>query len=468
MRRDVTPAAVPWPDAVLADRVNSLYAHTGSSLLGNGLGAVIVGWLFQGAARIQGDAVPWTGWLAAFAVLWLLRLAMALAFRRLRPTGEIALVWWRRAWLAGALANGALWGGAAWVFYGHGEAIAQTALVLIISGLCVGSIPSLAAQGRVYLAYVALALLPLVLRLAWAGDGHSLALAAVSAMVLATALLLGRNFRQSFERLMQLQAQAVQLNAQLRRETVEADAARQRAVEATQAKTRFFAAASHDLRQPLQALTLFTQAVHEQNQAPALVPLIAKLGSAVNALETLFTELLDVSRLDAGGVVARPREVLVADLFRPLRLHFEPVAFDKGLAFKLHGAQRVVHADPLLVERILRNLCANAIAHTHDGGVLVAARSRGDRVLLQVWDSGVGIPAEALERIFDEFVQLGGAESSTGANRGKRPGLGLGLAIVRRLAGLMDAPLQVRSVPGRGTVFSLSLPAANTGPKPAG
>jgi two-component system, sensor histidine kinase len=146
----------------------------------------------------------------------------------------------------------------------------------------------------------------------------------------------------------------------------------------------------------------------------------------------------------------------VADILRKLRLHFEPTAFEKGLSLRLRGGSRVVHADPLLVERILRNLVSNAIRYTNDGTVLVGARRRGDKVVLQVYDTGVGIRPEERVRIFEEFYQVPNTEV---VEPHQRKGLGLGLAIVKRLADLMGAPLSVSSQPGRGTVFTLELPA---------
>ena len=151
----------------------------------------------------------------------------------------------------------------------------------------------------------------------------------------------------------------------------------------------------------------------------------------------------------------------MGDIFRKLRLHFEPVAFEKGLSLRLRGGQHVVHADPLLVERILRNLVSNAIRFTADGTVLVSCRRRGNTLLLQVWDSGLGISQEQQARVFEEFYQVPDVKTSVERSTSphERKGLGLGLAIVKRLAELLHAPLKLSSQLGRGTVFSLELPA---------
>ncbi|MFY9514549.1 MAG: ATP-binding protein, partial [Rubrivivax sp.] len=224
---------------------------------------------------------------------------------------------------------------------------------------------------------------------------------------------------------------------------------------ASRAKTQFFAAASHDLRQPLHAMGLFAEALRQRSHDPEVASLVNSINESVDALEGLFSELLDITRIDTGGVDVNPAPVRMRELFSRLRLHFEPIAFEKGLMLSFRGEQHVAQADPVLLERVLRNLVSNAIRYTDDGGVLVSARLRGGRLLVQVWDSGIGIGELNLPRIFEEFFQ---AQSNRPLEAHHRKGLGLGLAIVKRLAGLMEAPIDVRSRVGHGTVFSLEVP----------
>jgi two-component system, sensor histidine kinase len=183
--------------------------------------------------------------------------------------------------------------------------------------------------------------------------------------------------------------------------------------------------------------------------------LVNSINESVDALEGLFGELLDITRIDTGGVDVNLGPVAMRELFARLRLHFEPTAFEKGLALSFRGERHVAHADPVLLERILRNLVSNAIRYTDDGGVLVSCRPRGEKLLMQVWDSGIGISETSLPRIFDEFYQV---QSQRPLEPHQRKGLGLGLAIVARLAALMQAPIAVRSRVGRGTVFSFEVP----------
>jgi signal transduction histidine kinase/CheY-like chemotaxis protein len=309
-----------------------------------------------------------------------------------------------------------------------------------------------------FLGYVALCFAPLIVRIGTVGDAYGYQLAGMLLIIVTLTTVLARNYRQALQRVIELKLRADDLLAQLRVEKKGAEEARREAEVANRAKTQFFAAASHDLRQPLHAMGLFAEALRQRTHDAEVAQLVNSINGSVDALEELFSELLDITRIDSGGIEVNPQAFEVGDILRKLKLHFEPTAFEKGLALRLRGGQRVVQADPLLVERILRNLVSNAIRYTDDGTVLVAARQRGDTVLLEVWDSGRGIRPEEQARVFEEFYQVPDA-GVVAAHQ--RKGLGLGLAIVKRLADLMQAPLSLRSQPGRGSVFTLILPAGS-------
>jgi CheY-like chemotaxis protein/anti-sigma regulatory factor (Ser/Thr protein kinase) len=200
---------------------------------------------------------------------------------------------------------------------------------------------------------------------------------------------------------------------------------------------------------------LFAEVLRQRSHDEEVIHLVTSINGSVDALEGLFSELLDITKIDTGGVETSPAHFNVGDIFRRLRLHFEPTAFEKGLALRFRGAGYNAFADPVLVERILRNLVSNAIRYTNDGSVLVSCRKRGNFLQLQVWDTGVGVREREQERIFEEFYQVPYSEALSPQ---QRKGLGLGLAIVKRLAQLIEAPLTLSSVPGRGTVFTLQVP----------
>jgi CheY-like chemotaxis protein/anti-sigma regulatory factor (Ser/Thr protein kinase) len=163
---------------------------------------------------------------------------------------------------------------------------------------------------------------------------------------------------------------------------------------------------------------------------------------------------MDVSKLDAGAIAPKRMAFALEPLFERLDREFGPLAAAKGLRFRVAGTRMRVESDPVLLERILANLASNAVRYTERGGVVIAARRRSSRVALEAWDSGVGIAAEETERIFEEFYQVG----NPGARGGQ--GMGLGLAIIRRLATLLGHPVRVRSKPGKGSCFSVDVPRA--------
>ncbi len=223
--------------------------------------------------------------------------------------------------------------------------------------------------------------------------------------------------------------------------------------DAVAAKSRFLSAASHDLRQPAVAIGLMIGLVRERVLAPDVRPLIERAHQAVHALETLLQGLLDLSRLDSGVVAMRPVALPLQAVFDAIQSHEAEAALSKGLRLRFRAHGLAVFCDALLLDQLLRNLVANALRYTERGGVLVVARARGvDQVLIQVWDSGVGIAPEHQAEVFEEFVQIDPPA------RERQRGLGLGLALVKRCAALMGTAVALRSKPGRGSVFSVTLP----------
>ncbi|AWJ92025.1 hybrid sensor histidine kinase/response regulator (plasmid) [Azospirillum baldaniorum] len=223
----------------------------------------------------------------------------------------------------------------------------------------------------------------------------------------------------------------------------------------TAARSRFLASASHDLRQPFQAMRLFLDALCSQISDEKALSTAEMLGNAMTAGERLLNALLDISTLDAGTVTPDPQTVSLDELLGQLVEEFRPQSEEKGLRLRARLCPGTVKTDPVLFGRVMRNLLTNAIRYTRHGGLLLAMRRRGNRWRIDVWDTGFGIPEEQLTAIFDEFHQL------QNPNRDPTRGLGLGLAIVRRLAELLGLQVEVRSRIGRGTVFSISLEAAS-------
>lgn len=223
---------------------------------------------------------------------------------------------------------------------------------------------------------------------------------------------------------------------------------------ANRVKTRFFTAVGHDLLQPLHAARLTLSELADVQQTTDALRLTSNISTALTTIEDLLTSILDLSKLEAGAFVPKLQAVALGDVFEQLAVSTEPIARRKGLELRWRPTDLAVRSDPLMLRRILQNLLANATRYTDKGGVLLAARKRGDGVSIEVWDTGPGIAAAERERIFEEF-QRGSAYERGGAT-----GFGLGLSIVKRMSGALSHPISLRSRVGRGSCFSIVAPSA--------
>lgn len=247
------------------------------------------------------------------------------------------------------------------------------------------------------------------------------------------------------------------LEARVAERTLELRDALARAERASAARSRFVAAASHDLLQPLSAAKLFVAAVQDEDLEPRARTTLSKAAASLESVESILEALLDISRLDGGKGTVRPAPVPLRPMLAQLADEFHHVATGKSLRFRVRCPEAVVVSDAGYLRRILQNLVANALRYTGQGGVLVGVRPRGrDRLRVDVIDTGPGIPSDQHQAIFREFHRLNARASAS-------EGLGLGLAIVERAAAILEHPLELSSRPGRGTRFSLTLPLARAG-----
>jgi two-component system CheB/CheR fusion protein len=244
----------------------------------------------------------------------------------------------------------------------------------------------------------------------------------------------------------------------VRKHTAEAvEAAEQRAVEANAAKSRFLAAASHDLRQPLQALNLMRGVLERKiksGKTDEALSLVARLNDTAASMTGLLNTMLDINQIEAGIVKPEPSRFSIAVLLNRLRDEFTYHATAKGLELRAVACRLAIETDPRLLEQMLRNLLANALKYTKHGKILLGCRRHGDKLSIEVVDTGAGIPEPELDSIFEEYRQLDNAHHE------RSRGLGLGLSIVKRLAGLMDLQISVRSKPGKGSIFAIEVPLA--------
>ena len=349
---------------------------------------------------------------------------------------------------------GVIWGAAMFVFAHEDD---PQSILLTVIGLVVitsGAVPGLA--------YNQLALRGFLVTVFGLAAVRLLEFGTLDYSIMAAAILLyggvlwmmgalqGRNVEEGIR----IRYENIDLMEELSAQTQQARSAREAAEAANLSKSQFLAAASHDLRQPLYALGLFSESLQALALPANARSIVDQMQGNLDALERLFGGLLDISRLDAGVVKAR-REPIASDvLFDRIDHYLRPLAVQLGLDLRYRSDGSVIMSDSALIEQIMVNLATNALRNTQRGGVLIASRKRGDAVSLEVWDTGTGIGEADLGRIFDEFVQVGNPE------RNRRKGMGLGLAIVRRAASLLETSISVRSQLGRGSRFSFSQPLA--------
>jgi len=251
----------------------------------------------------------------------------------------------------------------------------------------------------------------------------------------------------------QLEARAGEESRALTQQKELAEQARAEAEAANRSKSHFLASASHDLRQPLHALGLFAAALSEKNFDRDTRALVGNIGASVRSLESLFNALLDISRLDAGIIAPHLRHFALQPLFERIATDYNPQANEQGLRLRIAQTRAVVYSDPILLEQMLRNLVSNAIRYTYKNGVLLGVRRAGNGQLrVGCWDTGIGIDRAHHSEIFTEFFQLGNPE------RDRVKGLGLGLAIVQRLAQILEYDIRVASTPGVGSCFCFTVP----------
>lgn len=405
-------------------------------------------------ALMAGDAVsPW------FSGLWLSVVVAVLALRwwalGLLPRLQSTPVRTRLQWAVGLSAlNGLMFGlsVAFTPFLSDYERMVQTILLL---GLCAGAVATTAGYGPVFLAF----LIPVSLAnaLSWVtGGGGAHAVTWVElllgALILGFAAILAGLARDAWR----VFVESIGIRQQQQRNNEQLRLALQRAESANSAKTRFFASASHDLRQPMHTLSLLGAALTMRELDQPSTEIARQMNVALRSLASQMDALLDISKLDAQVIQVKPELMPLCKWLQRLQQEFQPAAHSKGLTLRLDcpgGAY--VESDPVLLERVVRNLIDNAIKYTPSGGVEISTQRDGELWKLAVRDTGLGIAADEQARVFEEFYQLGNPE------RDRAKGLGLGLSIVSRLVDLLDLHLELQSQPGLGSCFTLSIAAVD-------
>jgi signal transduction histidine kinase/CheY-like chemotaxis protein len=362
---------------------------------------------------------------------------------------EESLDTWLNRFIAPALLSGFIWGIAGYSFYLPEGGVYQAFLVIFLLGIAAGSMAFLSAHLPTFYGFFTLLMLPLIIRMFQESSAPHLVMGGMMIVYLLVFMVFGRNVNQVFLESILLRFDNLELVNRLTKE-------KEAAEKANIAKSKFLAAASHDLRQPLHALSLLAGALAERIHYKEVKDIVDKMRAAVAALENLFNALLDISKLDSGVLQPCVEDFHLQPLFDRMENDYRPEAEQKGLGFSVDNcSDLVVRSDTILLERILRNFVSNAIRYTNTGSVHLTMRQEGDRIAIAMKDTGLGIPEAKQGLIFDEYVQLDNPE------RDRDKGLGLGLAIVSRISQLLGHELQLNSMEGEGSEFTVYVPVGD-------
>ncbi len=385
------------------------------------------------------------GWMIGLFVMYGLRIVLATRFNHRIDHEELNIERWGGYFTLTSLIVGGLWGAAGALFYVPSEPTLQILLYVIIIGTGAGQIIITANWLPALYAFNTMALGILSLSLLLRGDGPERALAVLLFLFLLMVIRVARQARRVIYEGIALRYENFELIQQLKREKHAAE-------QANMAKTRFLASANHDLRQPVHAIKLLAYALKSELASSRSKVLFKYFDASIQGLSNLLESLLDLSKLEAGAITPTPSHFKLDIIFNQLLGEFMPMASEKQLKYSVRPTSISITSDQTLLTNLLRNLITNAFRYVPDGGVLLAARMRDGCCVIEVWDNGPGISDEERSRIFEPFYQIDNFE------RDKAGGLGLGLAICRQLANILDAELDFRSRLGAGTVFRLTLP----------
>jgi signal transduction histidine kinase/CheY-like chemotaxis protein len=433
------PTTKPHPDPrILREQVRALHRALppimAVHLLVGGAMVATLHRLFPGPAL--------TIWAIAMLAMLLLRGLLYLHYRWHATPQTTARHC--RYFLFGAGLSGVLWGLAGVMFFSHSLDY-QLFVLFILVGMGAGAISSLTAYMPAFLAYFPISMLPVAIRLLWSDEPVHIGLGLMTLAYISALTFFAHSISRSLAESWRLRFENLDLVEELSAQKNEAE-------QANVAKSRFLAAASHDLRQPLHALTLYVSLLDEATDAPRVRDFVGKIRRSVDTLQSLFNALLDISKLEAGTLVPERESFAVQPLLDRLANDFAVDAESKRLQLAIPACDAVVYSDPALLEQILRNYLSNAIRYTEQGEIRLAAAPQRESLRFDVSDTGIGIDATQQRLIFDEFYQV----DTPGRDRSQ--GLGLGLAIVARVARLLGHDVAVDSQPRHGATFSVSVP----------
>ena len=347
--------------------------------------------------------------------------------------------------------SGCAWGSLGLAYISQEDPTPGLILLMVYTGLVANASLTMSSMLRIYLLFVLPILVPTVYKFWSLGEAQYLWIALLIVVYMSVSFITTGRLRALLQRTNLLRLENNDLIESLQVQNRKTETALTHAEQANRAKSRFFAAASHDLRQPLQSISMFTTTLATHTETESQKTIVSQIDKSVRSLEGLFNALLDISALDAGTIKLRKQHFYLKPYIDELSLEFVEWCAEKNLQFKVDVTNDIVHTDPMLLSRIVRNLVENAVRYTNSGSVTLSSSRKAEHVVLSVSDTGIGIPDDNVDRIFEEFVQL----NNPGRDRIK--GLGLGLSIVQRICQLSDMTLKVESLEGSGSTFSVGM-----------
>lgn len=393
-----------------------------------------------------------------FFFVILIKLIIYLFSRHFITTGikesQSCRLTWGLIGLQGAM--GGAWGALAWAALDSNDVMSSLLLLTVLAGVLGSVVARMSSILAVLVAFSTTMLLVMNAKIWLLHNPTYNVVGALAVLYVVIMFIHAITSYRTLRTVIDLRFENTALVGQLQIEARIAAAAQREAENANTAKSKFLAAASHDLRQPIHAQGLFLEVLARTEQTTHQKSLLASARAASEASSELLNALLDFSRIEAGVVEPQMQPFRLQPLLNKIESELAPQADAKNIVYRSRETQAVVHTDPMLLELILRNLVSNAIRYTSKGGLLVACRQHGSEAVLEVWDTGIGIAPEHHKEVFREFHQLGNPE------RDRNKGLGLGLAIADGLARTLGNTLTFSSVPHRGSVFRLTLDLDNS------
>lgn len=428
---------------ILGEQIQLLYKQTWAMLgINLSVGAAFV----YGMASIfpLKDLLQWYGFLV---LVFTTRIGIYFAYNRDPHKTKLRFYAW--LFVLGAFANALVWAAASLIFFDPHEFKHQLLIIFVLTGMGAGSVASMYTYRPAFLAYFLTSNVPIALRLLYEQDQAYTATSLLFIIYILGLCFFAARINKTYIEALLIRNENRELVNELREQKEEAE-------KANQAKSKFLAAASHDLRQPLHALNLYASILASNIAKPKNKKLVDQITHSLEALESLFNALLDISRLEAGTLVPERRNFRIEPLINRVLSDFEGDARQKSIQLRAQANEIICYSDASLLEQIIRNYVSNAIRYTNSGEISITCEVIDGQVEIKVKDTGIGIPADQLDAIYGEFYQLSNPE------RDRSKGLGLGLAIVHRISNLLEHKIGVQSQSGKGSTFSVTVPLGSS------